>query len=216
MIQDTRNRSAGIAIVVASLAGLVTMALHPNGADAIGNATTGGHNVLAIAVHALAIAAIPVLVSGMLVLTVRLARISDVAWVAFVTYAIAAVSILVAATASGLISPALLANYETADEPTRAIIRSQLHFAGEINQAFAKVFVMLSAAAIALWSLVMRRSAEFGVRLVTLGFVIAALLSVGVASGHLTLNVHGFGAVAVAEAIWMCWSALTLMRLPRE
>ncbi|MGV3708551.1 MAG: hypothetical protein ACO1Q7_06890 [Gemmatimonas sp.] len=208
----THNRLAGLALIAGSSAGLVTMALHPTGGDVVTNAAQGGRNVMAVGTHALAIGAIPVLVGGLLTLTRRLETHAG-AWFALVAYVFASVSVLIAATASGLITPALMSNYAKADEATRAIIHSQSYYTHMINQAFAKIFVVMSAAAIMLWSVAMRGNNAFGNALRVYGPVAGTAMILGVLSGHLQLEIHGFGAVMIAQGVWMVWTGVALMRM---
>lgn len=206
----TSQRAAGIALIAGSLAGLVTMALHPTGRDVVGNAQSGGHNMLAVGVHALAIGAIPVLVSGLLALSARLSKQSMLGWPAFVCYALASVAVMIAAAASGLIVPSLMHGYAEADATLREVIHQQTHFAGAINQAFAKIFTVFSGTAILLWSLAMRRTDSFGVRLPVFGLLAGVATIAGVLSGHLQLDIHGFGTVMLAQGIWLVWTGIAM------
>ena len=202
-------------MIAGTLAGLLTMAVHPTGRDVVANSLSGGHNFLAIGAHALSIAAQPVMLAGLLPLTAQLGRKSEIAsYLAFILYSLAAVAVLIAAVASGLIVPSLTENLQSANEVIQEVVRSQMHFAGEINQAFAKVYVMFSSAAIALWSLAMLRTELFSRALAALGLIVSALLIAGVAVGHLTLGIHGFGAVVLAEGAWMIATGLRLRALP--
>ena len=83
----TRNTAAGSALIIGSLSGLVTMGLHPTGQQVVATAASGAHNVLAVGVHALAIAALPMLIAGLLALTVLLGREREsLAYSAFILY----------------------------------------------------------------------------------------------------------------------------------
>ena len=73
---------------------------------------------------------------------------------------------------------------------------------------------MLGSAAILLWSIAMRRTTEFTRALAWFGILAAVALMLGVASGHLQLDIHGFGAVMLSQAIWLCWTGVMLMRQP--
>jgi hypothetical protein len=207
----THNRAAGLALIAGSAAGLVTMAFHPTGTDVVADATAGGHNFLAVGTHALAIGAIPLQLTGVLTLTRRLERNSGV-WFAFIAYALASVAVMIAASASGLITPALMSNYAKADAATREIIHSQSYFAHVVNQAFAKIYVVMGGAALVLWSNAMRSEQGFGRALAMYGIVVGSVMILGVISGHLQLEIHGFGAVIIALGVWMSWVGVVLMR----
>ena len=210
----TTDRSAALAIIAGSLAGLATMALHPTGRDVVQNASAGGTNSLAAAVHWLAIVAEPLVLAGTLALTLRLRAQRDIAIGAYVFYAVAGVRVVMAAIASGLVAPGALRGMRDADEATRALMMSDLHYTGLLNQAFAAVYVVFSAIAILLWSAAILGGGgrELPRALAVYGLLLGAVLLLGVASGHLRLGVHGFGLVVLGEAVWMIWAAASMWR----
>jgi hypothetical protein len=87
-----------------------------------------------------------------------------------------------------------------------------LYYNGASNQAYAKVLVAASSVAIGIWSMeivrtrLMRRAAGI------LGCIVAAVTLLILFSGHLTLDVHGFGAVVLGQAIWLIMVGLELRR----
>ena len=206
------NRSAAIALVAGSLAGLVTMALHPTGREVVDNAATGASNVLATAVHALALLGQPLLLAGTLALTLRLRARRDLAIGAYVFFALAVVAVLIAGAASGYISPHVIAGLDGASDTERAAMMDALHYTGELNQAFAKVYVLLAGVAFILWSAAMLSGHELSRALAAYGVVLGAAMLLGVASGRLTLDIHGFGAVVLGQGVWMAWVATLLWR----
>lgn len=177
------TQRAGNALVIGAIAILGVMFWHPTGRAASG----GGYGVSTI-VHAVAILAELTLLLGTLGLTLRLAATRDLAIAAFVTYAAATMSLIVAATAAGWIDPSVA--------PT-------------INHSFASVGFGLSAIAVMLWSVATwrtRLSRTVGV----LGLVVGTFTLVGLAHGP-GLALHGFGgAVMLAYAIWMGWTGWLL------
>jgi hypothetical protein len=208
----TTDAKAGLALIVGTIAGPVTMGLHPTGHDALANAARGGHNTLTTAVHVLALAAQPLMLLGTLVLTLRLFAQRELAVSAFVVYALATVAVMVAAAASGLIAPNVLAHYGAAQGAARDAMMAGLHYTGVINQAFAKVYVAFASVAIILWSAAMLRGGGFSRALAVYGVVLSAVLLVGLLAGHLRMNVHGFGVVVVGQGLWMTWTGVLLWR----
>ena len=210
------DRSAALALTAGSLAGLVTMALHPTGRDVVSAASSGGTNALAGAVHWLAIVAQPLVLAGALALTLRLRARRDLAVGAYVFYAVAGVAVVTAAVASGLLAPAVLRGLGNADAAERAQMLGALHYTGLLNQAFAAVYVVLSAIAILLWSAATLAGRELSRGLGVYGLVLGALLLLGVLSGHLRLGIHGFGVVVIGQAAWIVWGAGQLWQAAEE
>jgi hypothetical protein len=206
------NRSAAVALVGGFLAGLVTMALHPTGSDVIHEASEGSSNVLVVAVHVLALLGQGVVLSGALALTRELRRRRDLAIAGYVFFALGAVSVIFAAAASGLLAPTVLRGYGEASEASRATMLQFLRYTGLLNQTFAKMNVMFSCVAILLWSVATFSGRELGRGLGIYGMVVAATLLAGIATGVLTLGVHGFGLVVLSQGVWLAWAAARLWR----
>jgi hypothetical protein len=183
--------------------GLVTMGFHPTG---------GGQPALALAVHALAIAAAPVAFYGGWVLTRRLAVAGAPAELALAFYGVSAVATLLAATASGLLAPDLIARAAGLQGEARAAAGAVMHYNHALNQAFAKVLVAASSVAIGVWSMEIVRTRLMRRASGILGCVVAALVLLALLSGRLTLDVHGFGAVVLAQAVWLVLVGAELRR----
>jgi len=206
----TRDTKAAIALTCGSFAILTTMAFHPTGADTLHNAGTGAPNTLARAVHALAIAAMPLLLAGMLAVTWRVWERVELAVLAFAAYALGVVAVMIAAAMSGFIATSLADSIPALSGAAREAAMQQLHYTGALNQAFAKIYVCLAGSAFLLWSVAMRHAGDFPRALSWLGIVVGVVQLVGVGSGKLPMNVHGFGAVILAQSIWVLWVAYVL------
>lgn len=203
------NRSAALAVVLGCAAVLITMALHPTGSEAIAD---GGHGTVllrAALVHGLAIGALPFLLCGMAALSWRLRTHALSAGLGFAAFALAAGAILIAAAASGFISPVLVGALPP-DGPARDVLLNQMHYTGVVNQAFAKIYVGLTALAFVSWCVAMRGNRPFGALLRSYGVMAGVLPGVGVAVGHLRLDVRGFGFVVLLHTTWMAWAAWRL------
>lgn len=201
----TPRNNAPLALAVGCVAILGVMALHPTGADAAADATTGtGHGlVLARGVHGVAIAAIPLLLAGMTALSWRLRAQAELAVLALICFTLAFMSVLGAATMSGFVATAVLDRLPSVGDPLRDVAFQQLHYTGVLNQAFAKVYVGLAGAAFGLWALAMRGDRAFPVALRWGALLAGVLPVVGVAVGHLRLDVRGFGLVVLVHSAWM-------------
>ena len=196
-----RGTLGGTAMIAGAIMGLVTMLFHPTG-HAVAR-DPAGQGALALAVHALAMLATPLAFYGGLALTRRLAPESELAELALVFYGASLVATVVAATASGLLAPPLVARTLTLDADARVASDAVLRYNGSVNQAFARILVAASSIAIGLWSLVIVRARTMRRAIGVYGCVIAALALLALASGHLRLDVHGFGAVVLLQAVWL-------------
>lgn len=67
-----------------------------------------------------------------------------------------------------------------------------------------------SSAAIGLWSMEIVRTGQLRRSAGILGCAVAALALLALFSGHLRLDVHGFGAVVLAQATWLIVVGLEL------
>lgn len=187
-----REALGGWSMIAGAVSGLVTMAFHP---------TDAGQAALTLAVHGLALFSVPVTFYGGWVLTRRLSAGGALPELALAFYGVAAVAALLAATASGLLAPDLIARAAGLDDAARA--SGVMYYNHALNQAFAKVLVAGSSIAIGLWSVAITRTRLMRRAAGRLGCVVAALVLLALFSRHLTLDVHGFGAVVLVQAIWL-------------
>src|SRR5512140_3474023 len=146
----TRDAIYGSALIAGALAGMVTMVMHPTGNQLLADVQHVAP--LGLAVHALALAALPVSFFGAIGLARALGSTSDAALAGLVAYGMAQLAVMIAAVASGLLAPALAAQLVSSTGAEHDLAGALFHYTGAINQAFAKVFVVASSAAILLWS----------------------------------------------------------------
>ena len=208
----TTDRTAALAILAGFALGLVTMALHPTGREVVAAARAGHGAGLNAVVHAMAIVGQGLALAGLLAFTRRFAGGHDVAVGAFVLYALASVAVLVAASASGFVAPGVLRGLAGADEATSAAAMQALRYTGVLNQAFATVYVLLAGCALLLWAAATLLDRTGGAAFAAAGACIGGALIAGIASGHLRLHIHGFGAVMLAQGAWFGWAALRMWR----
>lgn len=156
---------------------------HPTGREAAG----GGYGLSTI-VHAVAILAELTVLLGALGLTVHLRGARDTALAAFVTYAAATMSLIIAAVAAGWIEPPV---------------------AGTLNASFATVGFGLAAVAIILWAVAMWRT-RFPRTLAVFGAAVGVVTLAGLLHGA-GLTLHGFGGIVMlAFTAWVGWTGIVL------
>lgn len=206
----TDDRKSAVALIVGMTGSIITMALHPHGAmsaeqfDAVAR--------LNMAVHALALFCTPIIFLGTLGLTQRLAARNRLAVSALVFFGFADVAIMIAATASGLLYTGLAQHAHSATASTVDSYNVALQLVGHINQSFAMIFVVASSMAIVLWSVSILKGTNFARALGTYGCILGPITVLAVLSGHIRLNVHGFGLIVLGQAVWFVIAGVQLWR----
>ena len=159
---------------------------------------------LNVAVHALALISLPVSFLGTMGLSQRLASPNRLALTALVIYGFAMLAVMNAAVFSGLAATDLARQITAAMPGPVDVWRIAFRYNGDLNQAFALVYVVASSLAIMLWSLVMLRSGVLSRGLGIYGCISGLAALVAVPFGQQKLQVHGFGGlVFLTQAIWM-------------
>ncbi len=206
------NRLGGIALILGAVSGMMTMSLHP---------VTGGHPItpaqfeklaaLMVGVHVLAIAGIPLSFLGALALTRHLVSPGRVAIAGLVVYGLGLVAVMIAPAISGLVGTEII-RHMIARAPGNEQWRTLMEYNFLINQAFARIFVVASCAAIVLWSFVMVKRRLLSAGLGIYGLLLGPVLVIGMISGGLNLDVHGFGLITFSQAIWFIVAGVFLLR----
>lgn len=206
----TTNSKASVAIVIGTLCGMVTMLLHPTGHDVTRSVVDGGHGSLNVFLHSIALLGQPLIVMGMLALTLQFTTQRALAVGAFVLFAWASVAVMIASAASGFMATSLIETTVREQGAARDVAYNALHYTGLLNRTFSRIFVAFSALAILTWSIALLREAIFSRSLAVYGIVSACAVLAMTLSGHLRFDIHGFGAVVLVQAIWCLWIAAQL------
>ncbi len=189
-----REKLGGWCMITGAVLGLVTMAFHPTGTD---------RPLLVLSVHAVGLSALPLTLYGGWVLTRYLSARGPLPELALTFYGMSTVAGLLAATASGLMAPALVARAAELGTESGLTAIGMTSYNHTLNQSFAKVLVATSSIAIALWSAQVVRTEAMRRAVGFLGCGIGVLTLMALFSGHLVMDVHGFGAVMLVQAIWL-------------
>ncbi len=208
------NRTGGALLVAGSVAGLITMVLHPVAPHEGVLSSPQALATLAMvsrAVHGLALVGVVMLFLGALALTRQLAAQSRRALAALVVFGFAAVAILIAGAMSGFVGADILSRMVEGD-PKLESRRMLLDYTFRINQAFAGMYTVGTCAAIFLWSLEMVRTRRLSQPLGWYGLVVSPVIVLALFSGNLPLNVHGMGLVVLTQSIWFVSAGCLLVR----
>lgn len=208
----TDDRRGGIALIAGAAGGIVTMSIHPSGHDLFAPGQFTAMARLAVVAHALALASVPVSFLGAMALSRRLATPDRLALAALVTYAFASVAVMSAAVVSGLVGPTLVRQILAAEPPVKTGWEIVFRYNGLLNQAFARVYVVASSIAIIFWSASILRSSALARGVGIWGCLVGPMILIALFSGHLTLGVHGFGLVMLAQASWFIAVGALMLR----
>jgi len=199
----TDDRKAGIALIAGSVGGILTMAIHPRGADSLTTADQVAHMSLVSAVaHTFALLSVLLLFLGACGLTRRLAAADRISFAAIIVYGFASVAVMIAGAVSGFIIPGIM-THMVRDVPAE-MHEWQIVMAGifQINQAFSRIFSVGASIAIILWCVSALRNRGLGRGVAIYGCVVAAVIIIGIGAGHLRLDVHGMTVIMVGQVIW--------------
>jgi hypothetical protein len=198
----TDDRKSGIALIAGSLGGVFTMAIHPTGTASLPSDQAAHLAFTSGLAHSLAVVSFVLLFLGACGLVLRITAADRLAFAALVVFGVACVAVLIATAVSGFIVPSIMRQM-IRDVPTAAaqwrIVISGIF---QINQAFSKIFSVAASVSIILWSISALRSGGLGRRVAIYGCITAPLVILGIATGHLRLDVHGMTAIVLAHTIW--------------
>jgi hypothetical protein len=109
---------------------------------------------------------------------------------------------MLAASMSGLVAPRLIeagANHDL------------LRFGWYMNQAFATAHAAMFSASILLYALAWPGKGVLGLAVQIVGFMAGLGILAWLFSGTLTLDVHGMGAVVLAQGAWIILAAFAML-----
>lgn len=206
------NRLGGIALIIGAVSGMITMSLHPvAGAQPITPAQFEKIAMFMVGVHALAIAGVPFSFLGALALTRRSDSPGRVAMTGLVIYGLGLVAVTIAPAMSGLVGTEIIRKMIARGAGSEQW-RTLMDYNFLINQAFAKIFVVASCSAIALWSFTIVKNRALPIALGVYGLLLGPALVIAMMTGGLSLDVHGFGLIIFGQAIWFIVAGILLCR----
>lgn len=206
----TIERAGALALILGTVAMLGVMALHPSGVPH--NADADRVMLLGIVVHGVAIAVAPVLTFGMFALTRSIGFAKPGASLAFFFYLFGAITVMLAATMSGLVAPRLIQALTAATGADKDLLHGLLRLEWYLNQSFATLHVAFFSGALVLYALAWPDKGVLAAAIQIAGFLVGLGVFAWLVSGTLTLNVHGMGAVVVAQGAWFVLAGIGLWR----
>jgi hypothetical protein len=132
-------------------------------------------------------------------------------WGALLAFALPAAGITVAAALDGFVTPRLALQALDADDATRATLHSLIGFCVLVASSLTRIYMLLGAVAVVLWSWAIRAQA-LSRGLPVLGAVVA-LAAVGTTfGGPAYISVHVLLLLMVVQSTWMVWAGLMMIR----
>jgi hypothetical protein len=192
---------------------IITMALHPRGRIAPAEMEAVVRKLLEV--HSVALASIPLLFLGAWGMTRRLGGPDRLSWAGLGIFGYAVAAILTGAVFDGLVEPRLLQQIVGSEGSTRNVWQTIMTYNGIVDSAFVRVYVVAAGVAILLWSAAMVRSKQLGFGVALYGAPLGLATVVGVLTGMLRPESHGFALVIVGEALWFLLAGAALWREPR-
>lgn len=212
------DRASPLLIGAGSVLSLIFMAHHPStGASGIADAVAEMSREASIsrAVHGGLIAVLSAVFLGFLGLSdylgPRLVRVRA----ASLAYGLGVAFMTLAAMVSGFLVPGLASRYAGAPVPELEALGPVLRLCYETNQSMAKAGTVALSVAIFLWSWTLLGRGTAARAIGALGLLVGVVPVLGLAGGHLDLDVHGMGAVMLGQAVWSVAVAIWWARTRR-
>jgi hypothetical protein len=213
----TNDRMAGLALIAGSAGVIVTLSLHPSGRELFEPGTLESAARTLIAVHSLALCSLPVWFLGACGLSRRVGSPGNpgdqFGFAGLVLYGFALTAMMIAVVMDGLVTPGLARQIIDTTGTVGQGWRIAFNFNGILNQAFVRVFVVASSAAIVLWSVSIIRSRALARGLGICGCLLGAATVITLLSGQLDRQAHLFGVVIVGQAVWFIAAGALLFRI---
>lgn len=201
---------SGTLLVLSSLIIVVVMAFHPTGHGLMNRDTFAQTVHLGQLVHALAIAAAPLMFLGLLGVS-RSSQPSELAIAAMVAFGFGSVAVISAALASGFVFPAVITRI-VVEEGT--VPRAFLIYTSIWNRAFAGVHVVAFSVGIILFAIAIfgkRDRFRSGSALGLVGIVVGIAVLVMFLSGKVHLDVHGARILWFLQSAWLLWLGVAML-----
>lgn len=217
-MKQVRNHSLiyTLALILGSLGAVVTMLMHPDAHDMLGQPddVARWNEMITVVAHSLALISFPVIFFGFLGFSRRIGLHRPVVSAALIAYGFGGLAGTGAAVINGLVAPMMIRRINEADNPeSQQLLHLILTNNALIGQSLTKVFVVATSIAIVGWSISLFKTNRFARVLAVAGCVIGTFGVLGILSGHLRLNVHGFGMLIFGQAFWISLAGVFLYRL---
>jgi hypothetical protein len=212
----SNDRWAGLMLILGSVGLLITLGLHPSGRELFSPATFEAAARKLIAVHSLALAALPLWFAGALGLSRRIGSQDSVeqnlASTGLVFYGCGLITMMTGIVFDGLVSPSLAGQINNSTGTVGQGWRIAFNYNGMLDMAFMRVFLAASSIALGLWSAAILRGRVLPRAAGVMGSLLALAILALLFSGQLDRNEHFYGVIFLGEALWMLLMGVLLLR----
>jgi hypothetical protein len=206
------NRMGGIALIVGTIGGVITLLIHPSGRDLFAPDQFAHTAQLLVVAHALAIVSVAALFLGALAIARHLASPDRLAIGALVVFGFACAAFISSATVDGFVGPAVLRKVIFEPPQVSEQWRVLLAYNELLNQAFAEIFVVAWAIAIVLWSVSIVKSRLLAPTAGIYGLFVGAASVVAVVAG-VSGHADAIHLVMLGQIIWFPIVGILMWRL---
>jgi hypothetical protein len=205
-----QEKTYGLVLIASSLVLLMMGLTHPGRLPATREALEHVGLVSAFA-HSMAIVGVWLALWGLAGLSRTLGFARPMVVGALAAFAIPAPAVTVAATLDGFVIPQLALQALDAGDNVRDAMHSLIGFCVLVASSLTRIYMLLGAVAIAMWSWVIREQRWSG-GLPVLGAAVA-LAAIGTAlGGPAYISVHVVLLLAVVQSAWMVWAGVLMIR----
>ena len=206
------NRMGGVALIVGTIGGVITLLIHPSGHDLFAPDQFAHTAYLLVVAHALAIVSVAALFLGGLAIARHLASPDRLAIAALVVFGFACAAVISSATVDGFVGPAVLRKVIFEPPQVSNQWRVLLAYNDQLNQAFAQIFVVAWAMAIVLWSASILKSRLLGPAAGIYGLFVGTASVIAVVAG-VSGHAEATHLVMLGQIIWFPIVGILMWRL---
>ena len=161
--------------------------------------------------HSLAILGTWLVLVGLVGLSRTLGRERALVMAALVAFAMASVAVVTAASLDGFVVPKLAQQWTEADNAAGGDIKRLIRFCVLTASALTRIYLLLGAVAVSLWSWVIYRD-RLNYSLPWVGAIVCVAGLAMLMGGSAYITAHEVLTLVAAQAVWMLLAALLMIR----
>jgi hypothetical protein len=211
MTQETRY---GAILISGSAVLLLMSVVHPSAIPFGDAAALARMTVVDAIAHALAIIGVWLLLVGQLGFSRMLGLKRAVVVAALVASALPSAGVVVAAALDGFVIPKLATESMGKDAAAQAVLEQLIRFSVLAASALTRIYMLLVAVAILLWSWVIHRD-DWSTGLPWIGAVVGIAGIATLFGGPAYVSVHELLVMVLGQSVWMVWAGVLMIRAGR-